>query len=114
MDKFKDSIRSRTRRKQKQGIAEVIMDINPTLKGWFEYFQHSDKRVFPGLDSWIRTRLRNILRKGQHKKGWAGGSDYQLWPNRFFENLGLFSLKKARELTAQSRRANYLLESRMR
>jgi RNA-directed DNA polymerase len=104
MEKFKDSIRSRTRRTQGVGIGEVIAGINPTLKGWFEYFKHSRQRVFPGLDSWIRTRLRNILRKQQHRKGWADGRDYQLWPNRFFENLGLFSLKKARALAAQPRR----------
>jgi RNA-directed DNA polymerase len=103
MDKFKVTIRSRTRRTQGQGIGAVIMAINPTLKGWFEYFKHSHQRVFPGLDSWIRTRLRNILRRQQHRKGWADGSDYQLWPNRFFENLGLFSLKKARALAAQPR-----------
>ena len=36
--------------------------LNRSLKGWFRYFKHSHKITFPTLDSWIRMRLRSILR----------------------------------------------------
>ncbi|MFN9435448.1 MAG: group II intron maturase-specific domain-containing protein [Planctomycetota bacterium] len=34
---------------------------NRTLRGWYEYFKHSWKTIFPDLDSWVRMRLRSIL-----------------------------------------------------
>ena len=45
-------------------------NVNRTLGGWFEYFKHSHKWTFPTLDSWVRRRLRSILRK--RSKGFKG------------------------------------------
>ena len=42
-------------------------------------------------------RLRSILRKRNKRKGKGRGLDHNRWPNRYFENLGLFSLEHARE-----------------
>src|SRR3989339_1254996 len=42
------------------------------LRGWYEYFKHSHKTTFPRIDSWIRMRLRSILRKSRGGKGSAG------------------------------------------
>ena len=37
-------------------------DLNPKLRGWFNYFSLAEvKNVFEELDSWIRRHLRNIL-----------------------------------------------------
>jgi RNA-directed DNA polymerase len=102
MDKFKDKLRHKTRRNQGQSMDAIIGEINPTLRGWFEYFKHSHWNVFPSVDGWVRMRLRSILRKWQRKKGSGRGSDHQKWPNAYFEKLGLFSLEKARGLAAQS------------
>jgi RNA-directed DNA polymerase len=101
--KFKEAIRRQTRRKQGQSIGEVIAKLTPTLRGWFEYFKHSHPSTFTELDGWIRGRLRSILRKHQGKQGRACGSDHQRWPNAYFDQLGLYSLVRARELVLQSR-----------
>lgn len=103
MDKFKDTIRNKTRRTQGKSLGEVIANLNPRVRGWFEYFKHSHWNVFPSVDGWMRGRLRSILRKHQGKRGIARGSDHQRWPNDYFDKLGLFSLKKAHSLLLQSR-----------
>lgn len=103
MDKFKDKIRHLTGRTQGQSMSEVIAELNPTLRGWFAYFQHSHWTVFEELDGWIRMRLRSILRNYQGKKGRGRGSDHQRWPNAYFDKLGFFSLERAHSLALQSR-----------
>ena len=103
LDKFKETIRDQTHRKQGQSIGRVIVALTPLLRGWFEYFKQSQPSTFSQLDGWIRGRLRSILRKHQGKKGRAGGSDHQRWPNAYFDRLGLYSLVKARAKVLQSR-----------
>ena len=102
LDKFKESIRSQTRRTQGQSMEEIMADLHPKMRGWFEYFKHSHWTVFGSVDSWVLGRLRSILRKHQGKRGRARGSDHQHWPNVYFDKLGLFSLKKAHGLILQS------------
>jgi RNA-directed DNA polymerase len=69
--KFKDAVRAKTKRTTGRGLAMVIADLNPTLRGWFEYYKHSRKRTFGTLDGWIRRRLRSLLRKQQKLQGIA-------------------------------------------
>lgn len=114
LEKFKEPIRHHTRRKQGHSLGQVIAGLTPLLRGWFAYFQHSQPSTFSQLDGWIRGRLRSILRKHQGKKGRAGGSDHQRWPNAYFDQLGLYSLVKAREMVLQSLRETPIPESRMR
>jgi len=102
MQKLKDTIRAKTKRTNGQCLPAIIGSLNPTLRGWFEYFKHSYKTTFPELDGWIRGRLRSILRKRQKKRGRGRGSDHQRWPNAYFADLGLYSLKAAHELACQS------------
>lgn len=101
LDKFKDRMRNKTRRTQGQSMGEVITELNPVLRGWFEYFKHSHRTTFGPLDSWLRMRLRSILRKNRGGKGRGRGQDHQRWPNAYFEKLGLFSLERARVFALQ-------------
>jgi RNA-directed DNA polymerase len=102
MDKFKESIRQKTRRTQGQSMKEIVTGLTPLLRGWFGYFKHSHWNVFTSVDGWIRMRLRSILRKHLGKKGRGRGSDHQHWPNAYFDELGFFSLEKARRSALQS------------
>jgi RNA-directed DNA polymerase len=95
LDKLRDKIRNRTRRTEGQSLSEIIAKLNPTLRGWFEYFKHSKSNTFSGVDGWVRMRLRSILRKRQGKKGRARGNDQRIWPNAFFERHGYWSLEQA-------------------
>jgi RNA-directed DNA polymerase len=102
MQKLKDTIRAKTKRNNGRCLPAIIGSLNPTLRGWFEYFKHSYKTTFPRLDGWIRMRLRSILRKRQKKRGRGRGSDHQRWPNAYFAKQGLYSLKTAHALVCQS------------
>ena len=93
--KFKDAIRGKTKRANGHSMRAIIASINRTLRGWFEYFKHCWRTTFPGLDSWIRMRLRSILRKRAGRQGRGRGLDHHRYRNEFFAELGLFSLKAA-------------------
>lgn len=101
-DKLKDAIRAKTKRKNGDSLLYIINQVNRTLRGWFAYFRHCNRAVFQDLDSWIRMRLRSILRKRSKRRGRGRGKDHQRWPNRFFQERGLFSLKTAHISYSQS------------
>jgi len=102
LKKLKDTIRAKTKRTSGQCLRAIIKSLNPTLRGWFEYFKHSYKTTFPAVDGWIRMRLRSILRKRLGRKGRGRGADHHRWPNAFFADHGLYSLTAAHELACQS------------
>jgi RNA-directed DNA polymerase len=101
LDKLKDKIREETKRSNGNSLKTIIATLNPTLRGWFGYFKHSEKRTFANLDSWIRMRLRSILRKRMGLRGRGRGADHQRWRNAFFADQGLYSLKQAHALASQ-------------
>ena len=104
LKRFKDKIRQKTRRTRGDSIEQIISDLNPTIKGWFEYFKHAHHYTFGFLDGFIRRRLRAVLSK--HQKRPASGrtrKDHRLWPNAFFAERGLFTMREAYLLVRQSR-----------
>ncbi len=105
LKKLKDTIRQKTSRTSGHSLPHIVQEVNRSLKGWLNYFQHSSyANVFRALDGWIRMRLRSILRKRRKRHGRGRGSDHQRWPNRFFAEQGLYSLVTAHASTVQSSR----------
>ena len=102
LQKFKDTIREKTKRNNGYGLKTIIKRVNRSTQGWFEYFKHSHKYTFLPLDQWIRMRLRSILRRRNGKRGRGRGSDHYRWPNAFFTERGLFSLADAHARKRQS------------
>jgi RNA-directed DNA polymerase len=100
--KLRDTIRAKTKRTSGQCLRAIIASLNPTLRGWFGYFKHSYKTTFKNVDGWTRMRLRSILRKRRGLRGRGRGTDHQRWPNAFFAEQGLFSLKAAHASACQS------------
>jgi RNA-directed DNA polymerase len=98
---FKDSVRLKSRRNNGNDLATIVRRLNPLLHGFFEYFKHGAPPIFAKLDSWIRGRLRAILRRRRHGRGRAKGRDHQRWPNAFFQEHGLFSMARERALLVQ-------------
>ena len=95
--KLREKIRKRTRRTNGKSLECIVAGINPILKGWYNYFRNGNIYTLKTLDSWVRGRLRSILRKRIKRKGKAkGGLDHRRWPNRFFDEAGLFNLTTAR------------------
>jgi len=104
LGKLRDTIRGKTRRTHGQSLSVIIPNVNRTLRGWFEYFQHSRRFAFEVLDSWVRMRLRSLLRYRERRRGRGRGTDHHRWPNAFFAEQGLFSLVAAPDLVCQSSR----------
>jgi RNA-directed DNA polymerase len=102
LQKFKDTIRAKTKRTNGTSLQTIIEDVNRPLRGWFEYFKHSHETTFEPIDKWVRMRLRSILRKRHGRRGRGRGRDHQRWPNVFFSAQGLFSLVTAHADARQS------------
>ncbi len=102
LGKLKAQVRAKTRRTRGESLAVIIADVNRTLRGWFGYFQHSHRTTFPRLDTWVRMRLRSLLRKRSGRRGRGRGRDHQRWPNAYFAEHELFCLTTAHRLACQS------------
>jgi len=101
---MQDRIRMRTKRTRGDSLASIIVDLNPVLRGWFNYFKHAHSNTFKWMDSFVRRRLRAILRKQEKRPGMGVcREDHQRWPNKFFAAQGLFTLNAAWKLASQSR-----------
>ena len=77
--------------------------LNRSLKGWGAYFDHGARGAHEALDQMIRRRLRQLLLKRRGKRGKPTGHINQRWPNAYFDQLGFYSLVKARAMVLQSR-----------
>jgi RNA-directed DNA polymerase len=128
---FKDKVRKITRRNSPVNLAKVIMDLNPILRGFANYFKVANcKRAFRDLAQWIRRRLRvkqlklwkkpkrlhrrlrQLGYKGEFKKinmsSWRSSASplasFAL-PNDYLRELGLFDLSRVHTAaTASSKR----------
>lgn len=106
--KIRHNLKTKTKRTSGKSLERIIAEINPILKGWFEYFKHGLYTALRDLDKWVRARLRSILRKRKGGRGRSRGSDHHKWPNEHFAKLGLFSLLEAQELFRQSAKREHL------
>jgi RNA-directed DNA polymerase len=101
---FKDKVRAKTGRSRGASLGRIIADLNPMLRGWFGYFKNARFSEFRAMDSFIRRRLRAILRKQEKRPGFGHClNDHQQWPNAFFATQGLFTLTAAHEQARHSR-----------
>jgi RNA-directed DNA polymerase len=100
---LKDKIRAKTRRSRGISMATIIADLTPMIRGWYGYFKHAYRTTFPGLDGFVRRRLRAVLRKQQKSPSMGRClNDQRRWPNVYFANLGLFTMEAAQQ-ASQSR-----------
>lgn len=91
--KLKEGIRGQTRRKEGRSLNTIIQAVNRRLRGWGNYFRGGVQSVSPKIDSWVRMRLRSILRKRDKRKGRGHGRDHNRYPNVFFAEAGLIPLQ---------------------
>jgi RNA-directed DNA polymerase len=101
---LRERIRIKTKRTRGESLAKIIADLNPMLRGWFNYFKQAHPMVHELMDGFTRRRLRALLRKHERRPGMGRCLDDHLrWPNAFFATQGLFTMVTARELASQSR-----------
>lgn len=105
LQKMRDKVRELTRRKRGVGLIGTIEDLNPVLRGWFEYFKQARPITFSTMDAFVRRRLRSMLRafRGQPAHSGRNQHDHRRWPNAFFAEHGLFTLTAAHAAAIRSR-----------
>jgi RNA-directed DNA polymerase len=104
--KMKARIKELTPRKRSGSMQSIVQEFNRVLRGWFGYFRHCRGTIFTALDGKIRSRLRRLLLK-RHRKNPRHLPRQHRWPNAYFANLGLYSLRMAHVRFAQSVSGNY-------
>jgi RNA-directed DNA polymerase len=109
--KLRDKLREKLRRGRSGSIADIIIEINPILKGWFGYFKFSVPSATRDADQWVRERIRQIVRRRHKRRGIVHGRERIEYPNRWFETQGFYSLEKAQAKWIQSPTGNHCLES---
>ena len=61
---IKDKVRALTRRAKHRTLADLLRRLNPTLRGWCNYFRHGvSKRTFSYIDHYAFWRVVGWLRK---------------------------------------------------
>lgn len=100
--KFKEAIRAKTQRNNGKSMKTIIAEVNRTVRGWGNYFQGGVANVPEKLESWVRMRLRSVLRRRDKRKGRGRGRDHNRYPNAWFTERGLISLKSITHRTAES------------
>lgn len=94
---FRSKIRAKTPRRSGQSLHAIVSDLNPILRGWYAYFKPSTAITFEEMDGFVRRRLRALLDRRHHRRDVAQtGQTNQRWPNSFFHQAGLFSMRAAR------------------
>lgn len=104
--KLRTKVRKLTKRTNGTSLAAIIKALNAVLRGWMNYFQFCSEnaRSWATIDGYVRFRLRAILdkrRRGGRRTRRGRGYAHRRWPNRYFAELGLFSLKGAPKLVLQ-------------
>lgn len=105
LKKMKARIKELTPRKRSGSMETIAKELNRVLVGWFTYFRHCRWPVYTMLDKKIRSRLRRLLLQ-RHRKNPKRLCRNRRWPNVYFTNLGLWSLREAHARFDQSLAGN--------
>jgi group II intron reverse transcriptase/maturase len=88
IDRFKDQIRQRTKRRIPLSTEQIIAELNPIVRGWGQYYKRSHvRKLFTHLDAWIVRRLWSHRYKHWRCEGWK-----QLPQTLLYGKMGLVSL----------------------
>ena len=99
-----DKIRQKTGPHAQWQLGADYHQTQPAPTRPFGYFKHARFPVFRIVDSFVRRRLRALLRKREKRPGFGvTRRDHQRWPNAFFAAHGLFTLYEAYGQARQSR-----------
>ncbi|MFU8859010.1 MAG: group II intron maturase-specific domain-containing protein [Cyclonatronaceae bacterium] len=122
MQRLRGKLRNLFRAGRGQSLSKLIAKLVPVLRGWMNYFRHTQVRgILEELDGWIRRRLRCVLwrqwkrtftrakrlmkagldearawKSATNGRGpwWNAGASHmnQAYPAKFFESIGLIRL----------------------
>jgi len=71
VQRFRDQIRSLTRRKTPVTLQELVDRLNPVVRGWGTYYRKANvRRLYNQLDRWITRRIYSFQRKRWRNTMW--------------------------------------------
>jgi RNA-directed DNA polymerase len=93
MKRVRGKVKAKTGKgRASQDIRDVIADLNPTLRGWGNYFRTGNAaKKFNQIDSYVLGRLRGLMIKRYGRNLRAGQTS--TWTREFFEAHGLYRLR---------------------
>ena len=103
---LKDKIRNKTRRSRGDSMKTIIKDLNPMLKGWFNYFKHAHKWTFSGIDGFIRRRLRSLRNKQRTGQAGFGRSKHLLISKMLQQNRKARHTRREAGIQSHGRQAS--------
>ncbi len=88
VERFRDQLRSLTRRNAPVSLRTLIDQVNPVIRGWGNYYRNGNvRRLFHQLDGWIVRRLYSFLARRWRNTMW------RRYPTRrLIEEYGLVRL----------------------
>jgi RNA-directed DNA polymerase len=93
--KMRAKVRSLTGRTRSGSISDIAAELNPVIRGWFNYFRDSRKSALRAMDGYIRRRLRSIEARRLGLWCHVTLAAHIRWPIDHFTELGLFSAEQA-------------------
>jgi RNA-directed DNA polymerase len=92
MNRIRQRVRELTdRRRGGKDVKDIIMDLNPVLRGWGNYFRTGNAdRCFNAVDGFVLRRLHRWLSK---RGGQRTRYSPQKWPRERLHGLGLYRLQ---------------------
>lgn len=88
IDRFKEKIRAKTKRKIPLTLQDIIDGINPVIRGWGNYYRKAHvRKLFNQLRGWIIRRLRSHQFKRWRNSGYKALPDSILYSQYGLVNL---------------------------
>src|SRR6201993_4888664 len=88
IQRFRDQVRERTRRRVPLNTLELIANLNPVIRGWGNYYKRAHvRKLFGRLNGWIVHRIRSHRCKRWRNSGWR-----QLPETKLYGECGLVNL----------------------
>jgi RNA-directed DNA polymerase len=93
MRRVREKVKAKTGRgRAGQNIREVIEDLNPTLRGWGNYFRTGNAaKKFNQIDYYVVGRLRGLMIKRYGRN--LRPEQWKVWTREWFEGHGLYRLR---------------------
>jgi RNA-directed DNA polymerase len=77
------------RRYRSQPVERLIVQINPKLRGWVNYFRVGNaSRCFSFVRAWVEKKVRRHLMRARNRRGFGWKRWNKAW---LYERLGLFA-----------------------
>lgn len=108
MKKIRQTIKHITRRRNRHSLEVIYAQLHSHCKGWFQYFKHSSKYTFDGIDKYTRRRLRRLILQRHRKSGHGKSINVQKkYTNAWFKSGGYIALYNMYEAEIRSLRSNH-------